>query len=88
MTCAHGFIGACAECDGSGQMPERSDEEVAAATPVRFKPFDEAAILRACISEEKARLKDYFQTAEGRSIARRNLADYEARLARLLEATA
>ncbi len=22
MTCAHGFIGACAECDGSGQIPE------------------------------------------------------------------
>lgn len=22
MTCAHGFIGACAECDGGGQVPE------------------------------------------------------------------
>jgi len=22
MTCAHGFIGACAVCDGCGQIPE------------------------------------------------------------------
>lgn len=22
MTCEHGFIGACAECDGAGQQPE------------------------------------------------------------------
>lgn len=22
MTCAHGFIGPCSECDGSGQQPE------------------------------------------------------------------
>lgn len=21
MTCEHGYIGACAECDGSGQIP-------------------------------------------------------------------
>ncbi len=25
MTCDHGFIGACAECDGCGQQPERED---------------------------------------------------------------
>lgn len=25
MNCEHGFIGACAECDGSGQIPERDD---------------------------------------------------------------
>jgi len=22
MTCEHGFIGACSECDGAGQVPE------------------------------------------------------------------
>lgn len=25
MTCLHGFIGACVECDGCGQTPERPD---------------------------------------------------------------
>jgi len=25
MTCDHGFIGACAECDGAGQQPEREN---------------------------------------------------------------
>lgn len=25
MTCEHGFIGACPECDWSGQQPERDD---------------------------------------------------------------
>lgn len=25
MSCDHGFIGACAECDGVGQVPERED---------------------------------------------------------------
>lgn len=29
MTCEHGFIGACAECDGSGQSTEEHDENEA-----------------------------------------------------------
>lgn len=28
MTCSHGFIGPCAECDGAGQQPEREIAEV------------------------------------------------------------
>lgn len=33
--CKHGFIGACAECDGCGQQPERieRDEAIALAKP-------------------------------------------------------
>lgn len=27
MTCQHGFIGACAICDGSGQMPDEADDD-------------------------------------------------------------
>jgi hypothetical protein len=26
MTCPHGFIGPCAECDGAGQIPETEPE--------------------------------------------------------------
>ena len=26
MTCEHGFIGACATCDGCGQMEDASEE--------------------------------------------------------------
>lgn len=28
MTCEHGFIGSCAECDGSGQIPEPMEPQV------------------------------------------------------------
>ena len=28
MTCEHGFIGACAECDGSGQSTEQLSHSV------------------------------------------------------------
>lgn len=27
MTCRHGFIGPCAECDGAGQDPPREEDE-------------------------------------------------------------
>lgn len=27
MTCKHGFIGSCADCDGSGQIPEQEPSE-------------------------------------------------------------
>ena len=33
MTCKHGFIGACAECDRSDQIPEPSEKQHALATP-------------------------------------------------------
>ncbi|HAM41652.1 MAG TPA: hypothetical protein DCP69_10035 [Candidatus Omnitrophica bacterium] len=28
MTCDHGFIGACAECDGAGQQPEAAEDAI------------------------------------------------------------
>lgn len=37
--CEHGFIGACAECDGSGQQPE-PDTEVGVAPTM---PWEDAA---------------------------------------------
>ena len=33
MTCQHGFIGACAECDGAGQQPEAPEPEPTRACP-------------------------------------------------------
>jgi len=28
MTCQHGFIGACAVCDGAGQLPEPDEDSL------------------------------------------------------------
>lgn len=33
--CKHGFIGACSECDGAGQVPDRAELEAAARERAR-----------------------------------------------------
>lgn len=41
MTCKHGFIGACAECDGAGQIPEEQEERPHQCV---YAPLDDTCI--------------------------------------------
>ena len=61
MTCEHGFIGPCGECDGSGQVPEYEASFTPALTPADVLP-DMMSLLSG-IASDTGTLRDRFAMA-------------------------